>query len=123
MSADEWANDDAPEELETFFGNVYEFVEEWVLPRYQRKPGEVRWDPNWFENVEALDRLEAMWRAWEFYRLEGMTGMAVFWNDQFTPTMYELTNPHGTFWYVQEYGGTDERQTPARMPSNPPPSF
>jgi len=123
---DEWDDDadtdeDAVEELETYFANVYEYVDQWVLPRYRRKPGTVRWDPDWFENIEALDRLEALWRAWEFYRLEGMTGMAVFWNDQFNPTMYELTNPEGTFWYVQEYTGDEEQQKPVKLPSNRPP--
>lgn len=120
---DEWGDfDDTDEQpMETFFANVYEFVDQWVLPRYKRKPGAVRWDPDWFLNIEALDRLEALWRAWEYYRLEGMTGMAVFWNDQFDPTMRELTHPEGTFWYVTEYADTDDRKTPDELRSNQPP--
>ena len=82
----------------------------------------MRWDPDWFENVEALDRLEALWRAWEHYRLEGMTGMAVFWNDQFDPTMRELTDPdHGVFWYVEEYAETCTAKKPSTMVSHTPP--
>lgn len=103
------------EVLETFFGNVYEFVEQWVIPRYRRKSP--RWDPNWFENIEALDRLEALWRAWEYLRLEGMTGMAVFWRDYFDPTMRELTE--GTFFYMDEYADTVTK--PRALQSNPPP--
>lgn len=118
--ATEYENDQ--EELETFFANVYEFVEQWVLPRYLRNPGTVRWDPNWFENIEALDRLEAMWRAWEYYRLEGMTGMAVFWRDQFDPTMRELTDPdNGVFWYINEYAEEGAALKPTRLESNAPP--
>lgn len=121
MSDNDW-DDNEVQDLETFFANVYEFVDQWVLPRYLRKPGTVRWDPDWFENVEALDRLEALWRAWEHYRLEGMTGMAVFWNDQFDPTMRELTDPdNGVFWYVEEYAEAGTAKRPSMLASHTPP--
>lgn len=123
MSDDGWDDNEA-QELETYFANVYEFVDQWVLPRYLRKPGTVRWDPDWFENVEALDRLEALWRAWEHYRLEGMTGMAVFWNDQFDPTMRALTDPdHGVFWYVEEYAEAATAKKPSVLTSHTPPRY
>jgi hypothetical protein len=122
---EEWADpaDEAespgPPVLELAFQNVYEFVDEWLLPRYRRKP-DTRWDPRWFENLEALDRLEALWRSFEFMRHQGMTGMQVFWNDHLGPTMRELTSPDGVFWYVTEYD--DQKKEPPLLRSERPPS-
>lgn len=104
--------------LELAFPNVYTFVDEWLLPRYRRKPGHVKWDRRWFENLEALDRLEALWRAFEYMRHQGMTGMQVFWTDHHGPTMRELTHPDGVFWYLDEYGETAE---PPLLTSDRPP--
>ncbi len=103
--------------LELAFQNVYEFVDEWLLPRYRRKP-DLKWDPRWFENLEALDRLEALWRSFEYMRYQGMTGMQVFWNDYLGPTMRELTAQDGVFWYVSQYdeGGKKPDQFTSERP-------
>ncbi|RDH95061.1 uncharacterized protein DUF4913 [Curtobacterium sp. AG1037] len=105
--------------LELAFQNVYEFVDEWLLPRYRRKP-DLKWDPRWFENLEALDRLEALWRSFEYMRYQGMTGMQVFWNDYLGPTMRELTMPDGVFWYVEQYD--DSGKKPDQFRSERPPA-
>lgn len=81
---------------------------------------DTKWDPRWFENLEALDRLEALWRSFEFMRYQGMTGMQVFWNDHLGPTMRELTSPDGVFWYVVEYD--DEQKEPPLLKSQRPPA-
>ncbi|WIB72605.1 DUF4913 domain-containing protein [Curtobacterium sp. MCBD17_026] len=108
--------------LELAFQNVYEFVDLWLLPRYRRKP-DTKWDPRWFENLEALDRLEALWRSFEYMRHQGMTGMQVFWNDYLGPTMRELTSAEGVFWYVTDYTAPGEARTePPLLRSDQPPA-
>jgi hypothetical protein len=82
-----------------------------------RDPKKYRWDENWFEYTEVLDRLEALWRSWEFYRLEGMTGMAVFFRDNMDPTMQVITSPDGPFWNL---GALGERAVPAPWKSETP---
>lgn len=71
------AESSGPPMLELAFQNVYEFVDDWLLSRYRRKP-DTKWEPRSFENLEVLDRLEALWRACEFMPYQGMTGMQVF---------------------------------------------
>lgn len=105
--------------LELAFPNVYAFVDDWLLPRYRRKP-DLKWDPRWFENLEALDRLEALWRSFEYMRHQGMTGMQVFWNDYLGPTMRELTMPDGVFWYVEQYAENSKK--PDQFTSDQPPA-
>lgn len=75
-----------------------EFVEQWLLPHYKRDPKTHYWDARWWEHTEAVGQLEALWRAWEHFRLDGMTGMAVFFRDYMDPTMSVLTNDRGPFW-------------------------
>jgi hypothetical protein len=112
------ADAEAPQ-LETFYENVVEFVDEWLLPRYARDPRSHVWDPQWFEYVEVVDRLEALWRAWEFLRLEGMTGMAVFFRDYMDPAMDQITSKNGPFWKL---GSVHAREIPATWPSEKPDS-
>ncbi|MBF4636239.1 DUF4913 domain-containing protein [Agreia pratensis] len=112
------AVDDSPQ-LETFYQNVVEFVDEWLLPRYARNPQTHSWDPRWFEYVEVVDRLEALWRSWEFLRLEGMTGMAVFFRDYFDPAMAQIASKDGPFWNMTSLQG---RQVPEPWPSDKPDS-
>jgi hypothetical protein len=96
--------DDETVQLQTFYPNVVEWVDEWLLPRYARSLKTHRWDPQWFEYVEVVDRLEALWRAWEHFRLEGMTGMAVFFRDYLDPAMGVITSPDGPFWNLGNLG-------------------
>jgi len=115
---DQPADEDEPEELQTYFGNVVEFVDHWLLPHYARNPKVFRWSPRWWEYTEVVGRLEALWRAWEYYRLEGMTGMAVFFNDYLDPTMRTITFPDGPF---RNLGHLDNPGVPAPWASTPPP--
>jgi len=47
---------------------VVELVDGWLLPRYARSLKTHRWDPQWFEYVEVIDRLDTLRRAWEHFR-------------------------------------------------------
>jgi hypothetical protein len=57
---------DAPE---LFYPNVAEFVSGKLATSYRRQlnvQGGVTWCPQWWKHAEAISRLEALWRAWEF---------------------------------------------------------
>lgn len=112
--------DDSGDSMETVFPNVAAFVKHWLLPTYRRNPSKHRWDPKWWEYQEVTIRLEALWRAFEFYRLEGPTGMGVFFRDHLDPTMREITSDNGPFWKMHELG--KERTIPTSWPSEDPPA-
>ncbi len=112
-------DDDEDAEPTTFYPNVAEWVQEWLLPHYKRNPKAFRWDPRWWEYTEVVARLEALWQSWEFLRNEGMTGMTVFFRDYFGPEMRELTAPDGPFWRLSE---VEDRQLPDRWLAETPPA-
>lgn len=112
--------DDAPAEAETYYPNVYMWVEHWLLPRWKRDLSQARWDPRWWEYTEVLSRFDALWRAWEFLRLEGPTGTAVFFRDYLDTTMPIITDSSGPFWRVEKV--TRNRTLPERWESELPPA-
>lgn len=69
------AEDEAPE---LFYASVAEKLAT-TYRRYINPGGGIIWCPQWWKHAEAINRLEALWRAWEFLRLEGTTGMSVWW--------------------------------------------
>jgi hypothetical protein len=89
---------DAPE---LFYPNVAEFVSNKLAISYRRQlnvQGGVTWCPQWWKHAEAISRLEALWRAWEFLRLDGTTGMSVWWRDHADHHMRVLLDPQGPFY-------------------------
>lgn len=83
-----------------YYGSVDEFVREFVCPVYSRKVGEkapYRWRARWWENTEAVVRLESLWRAWEHLRQDAATGMSVFLRDHMDHHMAVLLSPDGPF--------------------------
>lgn len=77
---------------------VYATVEAWVTEMFGpiiRRPrvGQGwRWCPQWWQHPEAVARLEALWRSWEYLRLDGTTGMSVWWRDHCDPHLAALTD-------------------------------
>ena len=110
--------DDAPAPDATEFPNVAVFVEEFLAPTYRRDvTGSRAWRcPRWWSHAEAISRLEALWRAWEFARLDPHTGMSNWWPacDQ---TMNALMSPGGTF---RKCSGGTHTQMPALAIERPP---
>jgi hypothetical protein len=84
----------------TYYPDMFSWVEEWLLPHWAHR--KENWSDTWWEYPEALSRLEAVWRAWEFLRLDGALGMSVFWRDHLDPHMRALTAPDGPFWGVRK---------------------
>lgn len=84
---------------ETVFTTVLEFVEQHLSQVYARDltdPG-VYWCPRWWAHPEALDRLEACWRAWEHHRKDKTTGPSTWWREDADPAMRALLSPTGPF--------------------------
>lgn len=90
---------------EPVYADVYEFVDDFVLPRFRRNPKHFLWAENWYDYPEAVDRLTALWFAWEWnhhVELAGMAGMAAFWKDIFDPLIAVITSAEGPFWRLAE---------------------
>lgn len=51
----------------------------------------------WWENGEAIVRLEALWRSWEYLRQDPSTGMSVWWRDHADYHLGVLLSPDGPF--------------------------
>lgn len=104
-----------PPERATYYVDMFAWVEEWLLPHWAHR--KEHWSDTWWEYPEALSRLEAVWRAWEFLRLEGALGMSVFWRDHLDPHMKALTAPDGVFYGVRKLDL--EGRPPAPWPMKP----
>lgn len=82
------------------YGNVSEFVEQFLRHAYRRKTsGRLApwWSGEWWKHDEAVMRLEALWRAWEHLRLDPATGMSVWWRDHADHHMRVLMADDGPF--------------------------
>jgi len=90
------------------YGSTEEFVRKLLCTLYRREvtEGQARhWCPQWWRHGEATARLEALWRAWEHLRLDGATGMSVWWKDHADHHMEKLFAPDGTFKNCTVRGG------------------
>jgi hypothetical protein len=99
---------------ETFYANPIEFFADLLGPSYVREVNggsEFVWCPQWYKHVEALTRVEALWRAWEHLRLDGALGISTWWINHADPHMSILMAPNGPFKKCI-YDGHKERTTP-----------
>lgn len=91
----------AEDEPSTYFGSADEFMRHWLSTMYSREVGGRGsgrvWRSDWWNVPEALSRIDALWRAWEFLRLEGPTGISVWWRDHADHHMAVLMDPEGPF--------------------------
>ena len=81
------------------YGSVEEFVASYLLPLYRRAvSGQgTTWCAQWWRHPEAWVRLDALWRAWEYLRLDPATGMSVWLRDHADPHMAVLLSADGPF--------------------------
>lgn len=103
---------------ELHFANVYVFVETFLVyvhARYYDPVAGWNWCAQWWEHVEAVSRLEALWQAFEILRLEPGVGPATWWRDYCDPTMAQLTDPSGPFSQCKA-GDAPRHQLPNPLP-------
>lgn len=114
--------EDEQEEVELQFGSVDEFVRDYLRHMYRRRiDGRNRvWSARWWENGEAIVRLEALWRSWEYLRQDPSTGMSVWWRDHADYQLSILISPDGPFAdAADDPENTNRRGDP--LPYLPPP--
>ena len=85
---------------ELVYGSAEEFLLEQLLPTYVRDVDgrSFKWCIEWYFHPEAVSRVEALWRAWEHLRLDGATGISVWWRDHADHHMSVLLDPRGPFY-------------------------
>ncbi|NOJ60955.1 DUF4913 domain-containing protein [Arthrobacter sp. 260] len=82
------------------YANPLEFFTDVLGPSYVREVNggsEFVWCPQWYKHVEALSRVETIWRAWEYLRIEGALGLSAWWLNHADPHMRMLMAPNGPF--------------------------
>ncbi len=56
------------------------WVAEWLCPRMEREiTRTVEWCARWWDHPEAVERLDALWEAWEFGRIGGGPWKSAWW--------------------------------------------
>lgn len=58
-------------------------------------------------DAEAVSRIEALWTAWEHLRLDGATGISVWWGDHADHHMRVFLDPQGPFYNCDKVGHRD----------------
>ncbi|MFD7685934.1 DUF4913 domain-containing protein [Streptomyces sp. NPDC059781] len=103
------------------FPSLPEFVEDFMapvlhLPVYGETP--LAWCPSWWAHPEALARLTAMWRSFEYLRGDVTLGMSTWWRDHVDPHMRVLRDPlTGPFAACQRAGThIDQPSLPTEAP-------
>jgi hypothetical protein len=94
---------------EPAYPNSAAWVAIWLCPNLEREIKRTfEWCPQWWDHPEAVQRLEALWRAWEILRLNGGTGMSTWWVDHADHHLALLCNPDiGPFGHCHTTHGRD----------------
>jgi hypothetical protein len=94
------------------------WVEQHFIQMFQRTlGGEYRWCAQWWQHAEAISRLTALWYAWEALRLQGSTGMGIWYRDHLDHQLPYLMGARGPFYQCTE----DQHLEPRRMRVKPVP--
>ncbi|NKX90638.1 DUF4913 domain-containing protein [Nocardia coubleae] len=107
---------------------AYDSVAEWVAEYFvvlygddlaYRRGEPLRWCPEWWCHPGAAVRLDALWRAWEYYRARGGPAMSTWLLDHADPHVSRLTAPNGPFRRCSvEDGHQDSSALPVEMPES-----
>jgi Domain of unknown function (DUF4913) len=85
-----------PEGPAAAFLDAVEWFEGWLAPVVRRplKAG-TYWCGQWQEHAEAMERLKALWEAWEAARAEGGNAMSYWWTVHFDAHWAALADSAG----------------------------
>jgi hypothetical protein len=112
---------DEDEPPEPYFPDLMTFVTSYLTPMYRRSVSGsgTTWCPEWWNHAEGIARLEALWRAWEFLRLDPHTGMSVWFRDHADHHMSVLLNADGPFKGCKPAAHAERlEQLPTRPPAD-----
>ena len=110
------------EAVTTHYGSADEFVRKQLISTYRRRViayGSgvgMRWKAAWWESKEAVQRIEALWRAWEAARQDEKDGPSTWWVNHCDPHMNVLLSMDGPF-----ADSRDENDVGDPLPYTPPP--
>ncbi|ROO88109.1 uncharacterized protein DUF4913 [Actinocorallia herbida] len=89
--------------IDTRYATVTEWVTEQFNPIYRRTlGGEFRWCAEWWRHAEAIVRLSSLWYSWEEMRLQGATGIGLWFRDHLDHQLPILMGPRGPFYQCTE---------------------
>ncbi|MEU6478962.1 DUF4913 domain-containing protein [Streptomyces sp. NPDC047017] len=94
------------------------WVSDLLLPLYGREAtSQQPWCPRWWEHLEAIARLHALWLAWQECTgaAAGASGPSAWHRDHLGPAMAELRSATGPFAGCKE-GGHRAKAVPAVEP-------
>ncbi|MBH0774946.1 DUF4913 domain-containing protein [Nocardia sp. NEAU-351] len=103
-----------------FYSTVVEFVEEYLTKIYRRQVVDVSgivWCPQWWRHPEAFVRLEALWRAWEYWRTNASVGLSTWFLEHADPQMAKLFDTSGPFKYCDVRSGHQSNPSPLPITS------
>ncbi|MFF3223422.1 DUF4913 domain-containing protein [Nocardia suismassiliense] len=104
----------------TTFAGVVDFVENYLSLVYRRQVNEnsdIVWCPEWWQHAEAIARLDALWRAWENYRLDARTGLSMWFLDHADLHMRRLFDRGGPFRHCGSESGHQDMLGPLPLVS------
>ena len=103
------------------FASTEEWVDGYLLVMYRRAVSgtATTWCAQWWRHPEAVVRLQALWRAWEYLRLEPAMGMSVWLRDHCDQHMAQLLSADGPFKGCKPAQHSQRPLEP--LPSTPPP--
>jgi hypothetical protein len=81
-----------------------------VLMFHRTLGGEYRWCGQWWRHAEAISRLTSLWYAWEALRLQGNTGMGIWYRDHLDHQLPILMGARGPFYQCTEHEHLDSHQ-------------
>ncbi|MGA4562408.1 DUF4913 domain-containing protein, partial [Uniformispora flossi] len=106
------------------FTSLDSFVTEYIGQVLRRRLNRTTaiWCPEWWRHPEAIVRLGAMWRAFEYLRVDAALGMSTFWLHHADPHMRVLMDPEfGPFALCDPREGHAVRELePLPMAPSPP---
>lgn len=108
----------------TLYATLDAWVEDLLVLIYNRAPGAGRnWCHQWWMHDEAVYRLDALWRAWEYTRVnDGPMGAATWLVNFADPIMTVLTGPDGCFKGCKhEHHRAFELNPEEKLPTEPQP--
>jgi hypothetical protein len=115
--------EDDDEALEMVFASVDDFVTEYLAQIIRRRISHatMTWCPSWWLHPEAIVRITALWRAFEYLRVDAALGMSTWWLQHADPHLRALMDPdYGPFALCDPRGGHSERALPP-LPLDPSP--